>query len=125
MDANPGSIAKLKKEGGKFEALLISYKPTVDGWIAGCRPIIGLDGCHLKGKYGGCCLSMVGLDGDNGIVPLGIYLCRSEDTKNWTNFLREMSPYIGSHQERLIVMSDRQKGLDHAVSEIFPEAGKR
>ncbi|XP_026433847.1 uncharacterized protein LOC113331348 [Papaver somniferum] len=42
------------------------------------RNVVGLDGCHLKGKYGGCLLSATALDGQNGLVPLGIMVCRNE-----------------------------------------------
>ncbi|GFS38210.1 hypothetical protein Acr_00g0056250 [Actinidia rufa] len=34
------------------------------------RPFIGVDGCHLKGPYGGVLLSAVALDGDSGLYPL-------------------------------------------------------
>lgn len=32
------------------------------GFLAGCRPFIGVDGCHLKTKYGGQLLVVVGRD---------------------------------------------------------------
>lgn len=67
------------EETETFESLCISFQAIIDGWVAGCRPIIGLYGCHLKGKYGGVCLAMVGLGGDNGIFSLAICICRKED----------------------------------------------
>ncbi|VVA41494.1 PREDICTED: transposon [Prunus dulcis] len=36
-----------------------------EGFKAGCRPVIGLDGCHLKSPYEGQLLSAVGLDANN------------------------------------------------------------
>ncbi|KAL6538139.1 hypothetical protein OROGR_012127 [Orobanche gracilis] len=32
------------------------------GFLAGCRPFIGLDGCHLKTQYGGILLCAVARD---------------------------------------------------------------
>ena len=41
-----------------------------DGFITGCRPIIGLDGCHLKGFFTGQILAVVGGDRNNNIFPI-------------------------------------------------------
>ena len=45
-------------------------KPILDGFLADCKPIIGLDGCHLTGVYPGICLTAVGKDGKNNMYPL-------------------------------------------------------
>ena len=36
-----------------FERLYICWAGCKKGFLAGCRPIIGLDACHLKTKVGG------------------------------------------------------------------------
>ena len=36
-----------------FERLYICLEGCKKGFMAGCRPIIGLDACHLKTKSGG------------------------------------------------------------------------
>ena len=36
-----------------FVGLCIAFKALLDGFMNGCKPLIGLDGCFLKGKYGG------------------------------------------------------------------------
>ncbi|KAJ6806477.1 uncharacterized protein M6B38_174700 [Iris pallida] len=108
-----------------FNSLCIAYKASMDGFISGCRPIIGLDGCFLKGKYGGALLAATSLDARNGLFPLAIYICRSEDTNNWTNFLEQISGHLIRHPLRLTFISDRQKGLIQAVSNVFPESNHR
>ncbi|KAH0706247.1 hypothetical protein KY285_010754 [Solanum tuberosum] len=41
------------------------------GFLAGCRPIIGVDGCHLKGyQKGGQLLTTVGIDANNNMYPI-------------------------------------------------------
>lgn len=38
-------------------------------------PLLGLDGCHLKGPYGGQLLAAVGTDANDGMYPvLGMLL---------------------------------------------------
>lgn len=49
--------------------LCICFKASLDGFLAGCRPILGLDDCFLKGRYGGVLLSIVALDAQNGLFP--------------------------------------------------------
>ncbi|KAF7112650.1 hypothetical protein RHSIM_RhsimUnG0208000 [Rhododendron simsii] len=36
----------------------------------GCRKIIGVDGCHLKGEYNGQILTVVGVDPNNAMYPM-------------------------------------------------------
>lgn len=73
------------------------YKCCIDGWVVGCRPIIGLYGCHLKGKYGGHYLAIVGLDEDNGIFILAMYIYRKADIKNREDFMRIVEPHFNRH----------------------------
>ena len=37
----------------KFKRMYIRYNAQKLGFLGDCRPIIGLDGCHLKGRFGG------------------------------------------------------------------------
>ena len=36
----------------KFKRMYIRYNAQKLGFLGGCRPIIGLDRCHLKGRFG-------------------------------------------------------------------------
>ncbi|KAF9596718.1 hypothetical protein IFM89_012917 [Coptis chinensis] len=57
LKRNPGNIVKhFVSDGTKsFIGVVVAFKSSIDRWLNGCRPIVGLDGCFLKGKYGGCC----------------------------------------------------------------------
>ncbi|KAK1353101.1 MULE domain-containing protein [Heracleum sosnowskyi] len=95
-------------------------------FINGCRNVVGLDGCHLKGKYGGCLLSATALDGQNGLVPLGIMICKNECAENWFLFLKHLKPRLDEHPVQGInFISDRQKGLREAVHKLFPTSPHR
>ncbi|KAF6157201.1 hypothetical protein GIB67_041662 [Kingdonia uniflora] len=96
-----------------------SNKLAHAGWVANeaehtmrtIRPIFGLDGCFLKGKYGGVCLSIIGLDANNGLFPIAVYLCRSECYETWSNFMQKVEPYLNQHKNKLTFIRDRQKGF--------------
>ncbi|GJX40185.1 hypothetical protein Tco_0255175 [Tanacetum coccineum] len=54
LDTNPALSVHLhvkKKENGKthFHRFYVCFKAMKEGWSAGCRKVIGLDGCFLKG----------------------------------------------------------------------------
>jgi hypothetical protein len=34
-----------------FNRLFIAFKPCIDGFLAGCRPYLGVDATFLSGKY--------------------------------------------------------------------------
>ena len=51
--ANPGSILSLERtEDNKFKRIFVSFGASGQGF-AHCRPLLGLDGTHLKSKYQG------------------------------------------------------------------------
>ena len=54
VNCNPSSTVKMKciNMGGsvnKFERLYVCLDACKKGFLAGCRPIIGVDGCFIKG----------------------------------------------------------------------------
>lgn len=72
---NQGSTVVVKVEGIQnppplFQILYVCLKACKEGFMAGCRPILGVDGAHLKGAYPGILLTAVGKDGNNDIFPV-------------------------------------------------------
>ncbi|XP_057803236.1 uncharacterized protein LOC131018537 [Salvia miltiorrhiza] len=64
------STEHLQNQRRVFKRIFVLLEPCRLNWIGGCRPIISLDGCHLKGKTFGVLLTAVGKDGNDGIVPI-------------------------------------------------------
>ena len=66
---SPGSIVEIdvQKIGKKrrFKRIFVAHKPCVDGFLAGCKPFIGVDASSLNGKYTGQLASATGVDGHN------------------------------------------------------------
>ena len=42
--------------------MYICLGPLKNAFIQYCRHLVGLDGCHLKGSFGGQLLAVVGVD---------------------------------------------------------------
>ncbi|KAL0408258.1 UNVERIFIED_CONTAM: hypothetical protein Sradi_1760200 [Sesamum radiatum] len=92
----------------------------------GDGPIIGLDGCFLKGMYRGQLLAAIGRDPNDNIYPIAFAYVEVEKYDSWEWFLRLLLRDIGSQDERRwTFISDRQKGLLDAVSELAPGAEHR
>ncbi|CAJ2640799.1 unnamed protein product [Trifolium pratense] len=75
LSQNPGSTVKMstipQQEGPPiFHRLYICFDASKRGFKEGCRPIIGLDGCFLKGYFGGQLLTAVGGDANNHIFVI-------------------------------------------------------
>ncbi|CAI9284491.1 unnamed protein product [Lactuca saligna] len=75
LRANPGSTVKIGTDTMPdstiyFSRMYVCIKGVKDGWIEGCRRVIGVDGCFLKGICRGELLSAVGRDTNNHIYPI-------------------------------------------------------
>ncbi|XP_014499253.1 uncharacterized protein LOC106760318 [Vigna radiata var. radiata] len=70
---NPGSTIKVKLQENDemriFERFYACLKACKDGFLS-CRPIIGLGGAFLKGRYGGELLTAVARDANDQMMPL-------------------------------------------------------
>ena len=65
---SPGSIVEIEVEGNKkqrFKRIFVALKPCVDGFLAGCRPFVGVDATCLNDKYTGQLASATAVDGHN------------------------------------------------------------
>ncbi|XP_027169607.1 uncharacterized protein LOC113769350 [Coffea eugenioides] len=73
---NPNSICKIHYDRPnlliepKFLRIFISFRAQKLGFLEGCRPFVGFDGCFLKGPFGGVLLTAVALDANNSIFPI-------------------------------------------------------
>lgn len=119
---NPGSVAKwtFDTEDYSFQSMTLSFEPAMRGFHQGARGVVGLDCCHLTGEFGGSLMAATGLDGQNGLIPLGIMICRSETKANWEIFLTDLKKGLKAHPVPVCFISDRHEGLLEGVPKVFP-----
>jgi hypothetical protein len=87
-----------------------SYDSCKRGLLAGCRPFLCVDGCHIKTKYKGVLLTAVGIDPNDYIFPVAFGLAEVECTSAWEWFLRNLKEDLGiTNTAPWTIMSDRQK----------------
>ena len=103
-----------------------SYDACKRGWLQGCRPIIFVDGCHMKTKYKGVLLTAVGIDPNDCIFPLAMGWVEVECTSAWEWFLTTLRDDLNIiNTSPFTIMSDKQKGLLNAVIKVWPDAEHR
>ncbi|XP_021744830.1 uncharacterized protein LOC110710797 [Chenopodium quinoa] len=130
---SPGTVVNVvvdqldRPEPPLFLRMYVCLSPLVRGFLKGCRPLIGVDGCHLKGSYPGQILVVVGKDGNNSIYPFAWATVEVENKETWSWFLECLKQSLDDLEMGggFTYMSDRQKGLLEAFEEVVPFAEKR
>ncbi|KAK4253629.1 hypothetical protein QN277_010277 [Acacia crassicarpa] len=131
--SNPGSdvCVEVSREGlehGRriFKRMYVSFNALKVGWKGACRPLIGVDGTFLKGKTRGILLMAVGVDGNDSLYPVALGLVEKENAHHWSWFLQWLQKSLDlASGENVTIMSDMQKGLANAVSEVLLGAEHR
>ena len=72
----------------KFKRMYIRYNAQKVGFLRGCKSIIGLDGCHLKGRFEGQILSVAARDGNDSIFLVAFTVFEQENKDSWVWFLQ-------------------------------------
>ncbi|XP_020081650.1 uncharacterized protein LOC109705325 [Ananas comosus] len=87
-----------------------------------------MDGTFLTGKFRGCLLTASCIVGNNCILPLVWAVVEGENRYSWHWFLEQLRDGVVGDRDSsrantvLTIVSDRQKGLIDAVSDVFPDA---
>jgi len=123
--SSPGSLIEIdlerKNKKMRFKRIFVALKPCVDGFLAGCRPYIGVDATKLNGKYIGQLASATAVDGHNWLYHLAYAVFDSETEENWTWFMEQLQRAVGI-PEGLAICTYACKGLETAVGAVFPTA---
>ncbi|XP_057418034.1 uncharacterized protein LOC130712214 [Lotus japonicus] len=122
LRSNPGSTVIIKStvgvHGPVFERIYIFFEATKTAFAKHCRPLIGLDGCFLKGLYGGQLLSAVGKDGNNQMFPIAFAVVEAETRDSWTWFLNLLL-------HDLNCVKPQNWGLVPAIADLGPDTEHR
>ncbi|KAH0632870.1 hypothetical protein KY284_035656 [Solanum tuberosum] len=121
LNTNPGSNVEIWRDECKFKGFYVCLAPLKEAFKSVCRPLIILDGCWLKGTYGGNLLAAIAIDPNDCI-----FHSDAESKETWSWFLTNLGYDLEiTNSHHIAFMSDRQKGLIGVVKELFPEAEHR
>ncbi|KAF6169633.1 hypothetical protein GIB67_004025 [Kingdonia uniflora] len=105
LTTNLGSIIGCSKDDATLQwtGTMVMFKASYDSWLRGCRPVLGLNGCFLKAKYGGVCLSIIRLDGNN--VCILVWL-RKASWKKYCSEYHWVSTYVKTYVSTIYSVAD-------------------
>nr|KAJ0185448.1 hypothetical protein LSAT_V11C900489180 [Lactuca sativa] len=134
QSTNPETTVKLEFDSEpnlsatsrRFKRMYVCLGGMKKGFRACLRDFLGFDGAFMKGPFPGQILTAVGVDSNNGIYPLAYAIVETENTDSWKWFLEciadDLDLYANSN---FTFISDGQKGLQAAISQLFPCAEHR
>ncbi|MFQ6645094.1 hypothetical protein Gotur_019782 [Gossypium turneri] len=99
--------------------MYVCLQACKDGYRVGCRRIVSLDGCLLKGYYGGYLLAAIGIDANNDIYPLTYAAIESENQASWFWFFELLAidlEIVSSYQISFIASTTRD--FEDAMDEL-------
>ncbi|OAY63208.1 hypothetical protein ACMD2_18801, partial [Ananas comosus] len=103
-----------------FHHFFWAFDAAIRAFRKHCRPLIDLDG--TLSADGSC------IDGNNCILPLAWAIVEGENRYSWHWFLEYLRDGVVGDRDSsransvLTIISDHQKGLIDAVSDVFPDA---
>ncbi|GMI68820.1 hypothetical protein like AT5G15685 [Hibiscus trionum] len=129
---NPGSTIRMAvnrvsdTSPPHFKRFYVCFDTVKRGWKEGCRPIIGLDGCFLKGPFKGVMLLAIGRDGNDQMYPIVWAVVENESTHSWSWFLSLVTVDLELEDGfEYNIISDQHIGLEIAINDILPRVEHR
>ena len=80
-----------------FEKLYICLEGYKKGFMAGCRPIIGLDACHMKTKSGEQLITVAARNLNEKYFTPEYAIVEAETKDSWTCFINLLLANIGQN----------------------------
>nr|XP_027069017.1 uncharacterized protein LOC113694296 [Coffea arabica] len=98
-----------------FKYVFWAFGPAIDAFHM-CRPVICVDGTHLRGEYKGKLLVAVTQDANNRIIPIAYAIVDEETISNWSWFMEQFRYHVARDRCPICVISDRHNGIIHAMT---------
>ena len=101
---NPGSVSHLiREDDDSFQRLFWAFGSSVRSFKRSLRPLIAVDGAHLREKYHGIPFIAVKYDGDRRLFLIAFAIVEIEDRDTWEWFLAELDVNLGPFPNLTIV----------------------
>ncbi|XP_057808537.1 uncharacterized protein LOC131023017 [Salvia miltiorrhiza] len=117
-EANPGTLIGLEVDiDCRFKHLFVALAASISPFYFHLRPVIVVDGTHLKGKNSGILFVAVAKDGNEAVFPLAIGVGPIENDESWKWFMSHLRQAFGEPENLLII-----KGYRPGVAELLCQA---
>ena len=118
---NPGTITCIETtDDNCFLYFFMAFSQSMAGFKK-LRPVVAVDGTHLKGKYKGMMFIASCFDGNQQIYPLAFGIADTENETSYTWFFQRFKEAYGEIDD-LVFITDRHRGLETAIATVYPNA---
>ncbi|KAL5560535.1 hypothetical protein UlMin_036746 [Ulmus minor] len=118
VECNPSTTTDLVlTQEGRFNYLFFALTASNEG-NKFCRPVVCVDGAHLKGKYKGMMFTVVCKDDNDSIFPLAWGVGDVENDSSWLWFFTNFKQVYGDWPG-LVIVSDRHPSIAKVIREIY------
>ncbi|KAL0005837.1 hypothetical protein SO802_013398 [Lithocarpus litseifolius] len=107
-----------------FQRLYICLQATKEGFKAGCRPLIGLDGCFLKGNQKGQILSAVGRDANDNMYPIAMAIVETESKDNYVHLYYTIETYMKAYEPIIYLVASMEQWRRTSIDPLEPPKDK-
>ncbi|XP_027071759.1 uncharacterized protein [Coffea arabica] len=83
-----------------------------------CRPVICVDGTHLRGEYKGKLLVAVTQDPNNKILPIAYAIVDEETISSWSWFMEQLRYNVALDRHPICVIFDRHNGIIYTMTHV-------
>nr|GEV99380.1 calcium/proton exchanger [Tanacetum cinerariifolium] len=106
-----------------FKRIYVCFKGVKEGWLVGCRKVIGLGGCFLKYTCRRELLVAMGRDANNQMYPIAWAVVKVKNNDYWAILVHRTKPIIKMLEDirlyimqRLVEMNRVARNWDHSIT---------
>ncbi|XP_022854521.1 uncharacterized protein LOC111375842 [Olea europaea var. sylvestris] len=119
-ESNPGTVTHIEVDSrNRFYYFFLAFGTSIRGYIHYLRPVICVDGSHLKGPYKGTLLLTTGQNANKQIYLLAWGIVDAKTNRSWMWFMSNLKELIGDSTE-LVFDSNRKNSISNAIAHVFP-----
>ncbi|KAH6834582.1 Beta-glucosidase [Perilla frutescens var. hirtella] len=117
---NPDTVYYLEIDiDDRFMFMFVALGVCIVAFKLCMRPVIAIDGTHLKGKTKGILFITITKDGNEQCFPLTIGVGPTKNDVAWTWFLERFKRAFGDRDD-LVIVSDQHVSIKNAVKAVYP-----
>ncbi|KAH6781772.1 hypothetical protein C2S51_007065 [Perilla frutescens var. frutescens] len=119
---NPGTVCEVQMTNyHRFKFMFVALGVCISVFRQCLRPVVIIDGTHLKGKSKGVLFVAVTKDKNEKCFPLVVGVGPVENDQAWTWFLERFRMGFRTRDD-LVIVSDQHQSIKNVVARVYPDA---
>ncbi|XP_022856024.1 uncharacterized protein LOC111377190 [Olea europaea var. sylvestris] len=119
-ESNPGTVTYIEVDSrNRFHYFFLAFGASISGYMHYLRPVICVDGSHLKRSIQGCAFAGNSQDANKQIYLLAWGIIDAETNRSWMWFISNLKELRGDSDE-LVFVSDRKNSICNSIVYLFP-----